>query len=175
VSAVAAQAVNALLDRVEIQDVLYRYGSCIDRRDYEGLRAVLADDLRAQYGNGDPIRGADALVDWIDESTRGCAWQHHFLSVYRIELDGDQASALVYHTSHRALEVDPGAAHVLVGRYHNVLRRRPDGWQITELLLEVLWAERRTDPTGYLEAVGGRGPEFPVRTEHVPVSDTNKS
>jgi hypothetical protein len=169
----AEPAIGALLDRLQIQDVLYRYGSCIDRRDYEGLRAVLADDVRAQYGNGDPIRGADALVQWIDDSTRGCAWQHHFLSVYRIDLDGDDANALVYHTSHRALEVDPGAAHVLVGRYHDVLRRGPGGWQIAELLLEILWAERRTDPTGYLDAVGGRGPAFPVRADPVPVSDAN--
>jgi len=152
-------AIGALLDRLAITDTLYRYGSCIDRRDNAGLRAVLAHDVHAQYGNRDPIVGADALVRWIDESTRGCLWQHHFLSVYQVDVHGDEATALVYHTSHRVLEDDPSAAHVLVGRYHDALRRGADGWQISTLLLEILWAERRTDPTGYLEAVGGRGPD----------------
>ncbi len=154
----AEPAITALLDRVAIADTLYRYGSCIDRRDDAGLRAVFADDVRAQYGNGDPIVGADALVRWIDESTKGCLWQHHLLSVYNVEVHGDEANALVYHTSHRAFDDDPGTVRVLVGRYHDVLRRATDGWQIVELLLEILWAERRTDATGYLDAVGGRGP-----------------
>jgi hypothetical protein len=155
----AEPAIGALVDRLAITDALYRYGSCIDRRDHAGLRAVLADDVHAQYGNRDPIVGADALVQWIDQSTKGCLWQHHFLSVYEIDVDGDEASALVYHMSHRVLEDDPAAAHVLVGRYHDVLRRGADGWQIGALLLEILWAERRTDPAGYLDAVGGRGPD----------------
>jgi len=155
----AEPAIGALLDRLAISDTLYRYGSSIDRRDSAGLRAVLAEDVRAQYGNRDPIVGADALVQWIDESTKSCLWQHHLLSVYHVDVDGDEARALVYHTSHRVLEDDPTAAHVLVGRYHDVLRRGADGWQIGALLLEILWAERRTDPTGYLDAVGGRGPE----------------
>ena len=154
-------AIGALLDRVAITDALYRYGSCIDRRDAAGLRAVLANDVRAQYGNREPVVGADALVQWIDESTRGCLWQHHLLSVYEVEIDGDSARALVYHTSHRVFEDDPSTVHVVVGRYHDRLRRRPDGWQIGELLLEILWAERRTDATGYLEAAGGRGPDVP--------------
>jgi hypothetical protein len=155
----AEPAIAALVDRLAITDALYRYGSCIDRRDNAGLHAVLADDVHAQYGNRDPIVGADALVHWIDQSTKGCLWQHHFLSVYEIDVDGDEASALVYHMSHRVLEDDPAAAHVLVGRYHDVLRRGADGWQIGALLLEILWAERRTDPAGYLDAVGGRGPD----------------
>jgi hypothetical protein len=152
------RSIDALLDRLAITDALYAYGSCIDRRDGAGIRAVLADDVRAQYGNRDPIVGADALVEWIRESTERCLWQHHFLSVYRVDIDGDAAGALVYHTSHRVLDDDADAVHVLVGRYHDRLRREPEGWRIAELLLEILWAERRTDPTGYLDAVGGRGP-----------------
>ena len=32
------------------------------------------------------------------------------------------------------------------------------GWKISKLLFEICWGERRADPTGYLELVGGRGP-----------------
>jgi|SRR4051794_15900505 len=155
----ADSALRLLQDRMEITDVLYRYASTIDRFDSEGLRSVLADDMWAQYGNADPITGGDAVAAWIGEATAHVVWQHHLLSVYHVDVDGDHASALVYHTSHQVFEDDPATAKVLVGRYHNALRREPDGWRISKLELEILWAEEKDDPTGYLALIGGRGPQ----------------
>ncbi|GAA2454512.1 hypothetical protein GCM10010191_86820 [Actinomadura vinacea] len=133
-------SMDALKDRLDITDTLYRYGSSIDAGDLGGLRAILADDLHARYGNGAPITGADAAVSWIADSTRDALWQHHFLSVYHVDIHGDRASALVYHTSHKALRSAPGTVNVLVGRYRNELVRL-DGWKISELLMEVCRAD----------------------------------
>jgi len=155
---VTDSATQALRDRVEITDTLYRYASCIDRRDIDGIRAVLADDLHAQYGNGDPLTGGDTVAGWIDEMTKDCVWQHHLLSVYHVDIDGDRAEALVYHTSHQLFASDPETVHVLVGRYQDELRRGSDGWKISKLVFEILWGERRKDSTCYLAEVGGRGP-----------------
>ena len=152
-------AVRALQDRVEITDVLYRYASTIDRFDRDGLRSVLADDLWAQYGNAEPIRGGDAVAAWIGEATANVVWQHHLLSVYHVDVDGDRASALVYHTSHQVFEDAPDTANLLVGRYHNELRREHDGWKISRLVLEILWGEEKSDAAGYLALIGGRGPQ----------------
>ena len=152
-------AIRALQDRMDITDVLYRYASTIDRFDLDGLRRVLADDLWAQYGNADPVVGGDAVAAWIGEATANVVWQHHLLSVYHVEVDGDQASALVYHTSHQVFEDDPEMAKLLVGRYHDELRREPGGWRISRLVLEILWAEEKTDAAGYLALIGGRGPQ----------------
>jgi hypothetical protein len=152
-------AIRALQDRMDITDVLYRYASTIDRFDHAGLRSVLADDLWAQYGNADPVVGGEAVVAWIGEAIANVVWQHHLLSVYHVEVDGDRASALVYHTSHQVFEDDPDTAKLLVGRYHNELRREPGGWRISRLVLEILWGEDKTDATGYLALIGGRGPQ----------------
>jgi len=152
-------AVRAIQDRNEITDVLYSYASTIDKFDYDGMRATLADDIWAQYGNADPVEGGDALQAWIQEMTASVVWQHHFLSVYHVEIDGDRAKALVYHPSHQLFEAAASYVMLLVGRYHNELRREADGWKISKLLLEILWAEEKADK-GYLEAVGGRGPQL---------------
>ena len=120
---------------------------------------MLADDVWAQYGNADPVSGADALASWIAEAIATVVWQHHLLSVYHVEVDGDRAAALVYHTSHQVFEDDPDTAKLIVGRYHCELRREPGGWRISRLVLEILWAEDKTDPTGYLALIGGRGPQ----------------
>src|SRR5215213_9786693 len=124
----ADAAIRALQDRSDITDVLYRYASTIDRFDLDGLRSVLADDLWAQYGNADPVIGGDAVASWIGESIANVVWQHHLLSVYHVDIDGDRAGALVYHTSHQVFEDQPDTAKLLVGRYHNELRRDRDGW-----------------------------------------------
>jgi hypothetical protein len=149
---------RSIQDRIEITDVLYRYASTIDRFDLVGLRATLADDLWAQYGNAEPVSGGDAVAAWIAEAITPVIWQHHLLSVYHVEVDGDDAKALVYHTSHQLFEDEPETAKVLVGRYHNELRREPDGWKISKLVLELLWGEAKVDSAGYFALVGGRGP-----------------
>jgi ketosteroid isomerase-like protein len=152
-------AIRALQDRMDITDLLYRYASTIDRFDLDALRGVLADDVWAQYGNADPVAGGDAVAAWIGEATANVVWQHHLLSVYHVEVDGDRASALVYHTSHQVFEDDQDTAKLLVGRYHNELRREHDGWKISRLVLEILWGEEKADAAGYLALIGGRGPQ----------------
>ena len=155
----ADPAVRVLQDRMDITDVLYRYASTIDRFDLDGLRTVLADDLWAQYGNAEPVSGGDAVARWIGEATANVVWQHHLLSVYHVEVDGDRASALVYHTSHQVFEDAPETAKLLVGRYDCELRREHDGWRISRLVLEILWGEEKADAAGYLALIGGRGPQ----------------
>jgi hypothetical protein len=154
----SASAVRLLQDRMDVTDVLYRYASSIDAFDQAGLRGVLADDLWARYGNADPVVGGDAVASWIGKYNATVVWQHHLLSVYHVDVDGDAAKALVYHTSYQVFEDAPDTAKLLVGRYHVELRREPGGWRISRLLLDVLWGEERTDATGYLALVGGRGP-----------------
>jgi len=151
-------AAKELADRLAITDTLYRYASTIDAFDFVGTRAVLHDDLWAQYGNADPVVGGQAVADWIAGFCETCAWQHHLLSVYHVDIDGDHAKALVYHTSYQGFQPDPELAHVLVARYHDELTRTPEGWKISRLVMEILWGERRQDLTGYLTEVGGRGP-----------------
>lgn len=151
-------ALRDIQDRIEVTDVLYRYASTIDKFDLDGLRGTLADDLVARYGNADPVIGGDAVAAWITEAIAPVIWQHHLLSVYHVEVDGDDAQALVYHTSHQVFEDEPESAKVLVGRYHNELRRETDGWKISKLVLELLWGEAKLDAAGYFALVGGRGP-----------------
>jgi hypothetical protein len=156
----ADPALRALQDRSEITDAIYRYASTIDRFDLAGLRAVLADDVWARYGNAEPISGGDALAGWIADAIATVVWQHHLVSVYHVDLDGDDATALVYHTSHQVFEDAPETARLLVGRYHLELRRAPGAWRISRLVLELLWGEEKLDATGYLALNGGRGPQM---------------
>jgi hypothetical protein len=149
---------QALQDRFDVMDVLYRYSTGIDSFDYPAVRTVFADDIEARYGNGEPVTDPDALVAWIEEATQSCIWQHHQLAPYQVEVDGDQAKALSYLTSYQVFKEQPDSAVLLVARYHDELRRTPAGWKISRRTMEILWGESRADD-GFLANVGGRGPK----------------
>jgi hypothetical protein len=137
------EVLQRVLDRQEITDTLYRYASTIDTSDYERLRELFADDAEAQYGDRDWMVGAGTIVDWIADHGRDMAWHHHLLSVYHVDIDGDAAKALTYHTSHQVARDDPDAVRVIVARYHDELRRQDGTWKITRKVMEVLWRETR--------------------------------
>jgi ketosteroid isomerase-like protein len=143
-------------DRLEAADVILRYGAAIDSFDDDAILAVFDEDATAQYGkNTDVLHGPEAILEFINGFTQDCIWQHHFLNVYRVDVEGDRAKVLVYHTSRQLFERAPDTVHEIVARYHNELRRRDGVWRISKLFMEVLWAERRQDPSRYLEEIGG--------------------
>jgi len=156
---VDSSSLQTLQDRVDIADVLYKYSSSVDSFDTEGIRSALADDIWAQYGNGDAVEGGDKLAGWIAEATATVIWQHHLLNVYHVTIDGDQAKTLSYLTSYQVFEENPDAAIILVARYHDELKRTPSGWKISKRIMELLWAESKADDC-YLASLGGRGPKI---------------
>ena len=156
-------SLRVLQDRTDIADVLYRYSSCVDSFDTAGVRGCLADDIHAQYGNGEPVTDGDTLANWIADATATVIWQHHLLNVYHVTIDGDQAKTLSYLTSYQVFEENPNAAVILVARYHDELKRTADGWKISRRTMELLWAESKADD-GYLAGLGGRGPKIWARS-----------
>lgn len=140
----AEAAIQALIDRQQIVDTLLRYASSVDQKDYRTLRTTFADDAVAQYGEGaDVIEGGDTIVAWIDQMTVSKAWQHHMLNVYHVDIDGDEAQCLTYHTSHQADRDAPDTVHVIVARYRDVVRRIDGTWKIADKRMELCWIEQR--------------------------------
>jgi hypothetical protein len=138
-------ALRLLLDRQAITDVLHKYSSSIDSFDYDGVRSTFADDVWAHYGFHDPAIGGDTVTAWIKEATASVVWQHHLLSVYSVEIDGDSAKTLSYLTSFQVFKENPKTAVILVARYHDELRREATGWKLSRRIMEVLWGETRED------------------------------
>jgi SnoaL-like domain len=147
---------QAVEDRFAIQDVLYRYASAIDVQDFTTLRTLFADGFRGKYGATDWIEGADEVVAWIRQATDGLLWQHHLLSVYHVEIDGDRATALTYHTSHQAHPDSSATPKTIIARYHDELIRTPTGWCISQKVMELLWRGVR--------APGESGPPMSIVT-----------
>jgi 3-phenylpropionate/cinnamic acid dioxygenase small subunit len=136
-----------LIDRQQIADVLYRYASSVDYKDFATLRSLFTDDAHGVYMTVADLTGADEIVNWIDGMTADKSWQHHKLSVYHIDFTGpDEASTLTYHTSHQTDAGDESAVTLIVARYRDKLRRVGGTWKITEKIMEPGWMEQRRLP-----------------------------
>jgi hypothetical protein len=130
-------------DREHIEETLYRYASTIDAADHEHLRTLLTEDARAKYGARDWLEGADAVVSFIRDKGAAVGWQHHLLSVYHVDIEGDEARALTYHTSYQITRGRPDEAAMIVARYHDRLVRVDGRWLIREKRMEIGWRETR--------------------------------
>jgi ferredoxin len=144
---VSQEELRRLIDRQQISDVLYRYASSVDYKDFATLRSLFTDDAHGVYTTVADLTGADEIVKWIDGMTADKAWQHHKLTVYHIDFTGpDEASTLTYHTSHQTDVGDESAVTLIVARYRDKLRRVGGTWKITEKIMEPGWMEQRRLP-----------------------------
>ena len=143
-----APELRRLLDRQEIVDLLLRYASTIDAKDYVTLRSLFTEDIRGQYGEDTIVNGADALLQWIDDMTATATWQHHMLNVYHVDFVSDtEATTLTYHTSHQTTSDAPDICRKIVARYYDTVRKVDGRWKIADKYMQIGWTQAFTaDP-----------------------------
>jgi 3-phenylpropionate/cinnamic acid dioxygenase small subunit len=139
-----SEILRELLDRAQIQDVLYTYARSVDTNDFERMSRCFTDDATWDYGPeaGPVVTGSkaiekfaakaysDAPVEDGDVKIRhGLAASHHVSNIL-IQFDGpDSARSEAYvHTFHQMLNDD--APGLVWGRWHDQFRRTADGWKI---------------------------------------------
>jgi 3-phenylpropionate/cinnamic acid dioxygenase small subunit len=126
----ADAALQALVDRAAIQDVLARYAHGVDRRDLALVAACFTADAayEGSLGSGTIAIALDALRDRMPRYRATM----HFLANQLIELRGDRASCETYALVYHRLEGDDEDEDFVVGvRYLDDLTRLPEGWRIT--------------------------------------------
>ena len=123
-----------LVADLEIRRVLTDYAACVDARDFDQLRQVFADDVLVDYHNGRTVvAGGDDVVAYVRDNTSHLAWQHHFVSIYGVDIDRDRATAQVYLLSHQVVRADPTHVLMMAARYQ-VSLEHTDRWRISHMV-----------------------------------------
>jgi SnoaL-like domain len=116
-------------DRQDITDVLLRYATGIDRRDWALFRTVFTDDCELDYGEIGTWHGVDAVTEFMEASHAMAGHTMHRLTNQVITVSGDRAEARTYVDGLIMFgEGDSGVN--AVGFYDDDLFRTDAGWRI---------------------------------------------
>lgn len=104
-------ALQQLLDRNEITDLVSRLGAALDEGRFEDMRSLLVEEVTARTPGG-AKEGRDAVVAMASKNHRP-EWGHeHVITNVLIDLDGDRATVRANLVVHSASEnpADPDSA-----------------------------------------------------------------
>jgi 3-phenylpropionate/cinnamic acid dioxygenase small subunit len=115
----------------EIADVLVRYATGIDRRDWDLFRSCFASDCLAEYEGIGTWESADGITDFMVTAHAGMGPTMHRISniAIDVDVDGDRAVARSY-VDGILMAADGDSGFNPVGFYDDELVRMPDGWRI---------------------------------------------
>ena len=118
-------------DRDEIEAVLLRFTSGIDRRDWELLRSAFTDDCHVEMGEFGAFDGADEITAYEAAAHADVGPSLHRMTNFDIVVEGDAARARTYVDAWISLtSTPPGPAAHAIGTYDDQLVRTPRGWRI---------------------------------------------
>jgi hypothetical protein len=134
-----------LVDRSAISDVIHRYATGVDGRDWEAFRAIFTDevDIDLSSWNGAPgsRMSADAWVAGVRAGLSGFDSTQHISANHQITIDRDSAHCTSYVQASHSLGPE---RYVLGGYYESDLLRESSSWKISASRLTVTW--RLGDP-----------------------------
>lgn len=131
-------------DRADISDVLLRYATGIDRRDWPLFRTAFTDDCVLDYGEIGQWNGVDDVTEFMAAAHAMAGQTMHRLTNQVITVDGDRAEARTYVDG--LIMFGGGDTGVnAIGFYDDDLVNTAAGWRIVR---------RRFTPVR-VSAVGG--------------------
>jgi 3-phenylpropionate/cinnamic acid dioxygenase small subunit len=116
-------------DRQDIAEVLLRYATGIDRRDWALFRTAFTDDCELDYGEIGAWSGIDAVVEFMVVAHATAGHTMHRLSNMAITVNGDRAEARTYIDG-LIMAADNNSGVNAIGFYDDVVVLTVDGWRI---------------------------------------------
>lgn len=138
-------------DREELVELLARYASIADTRDFEELpRTVFTDRVVWDFestGAGPPVEmERDAFMQELEAFFADWQATHHAITNHRIDIDGDVAAIRAHvHAEHwlpPEVVAPPHNRWLVIGFYDDEAVRTPDGWRLSKVRLTVTYEER---------------------------------
>ena len=127
--------IQEISDRLEIRDLMDRYGFACDGRDWEMYRRLFTADCVIDYTEfGGHRADLETTVAWLSAGNAKWAGLHHNMTNHHCEIRGDAAKAITYFICYQTAIDGAGGESMLEvgGFYKDRLVRQPDGWRISE-------------------------------------------
>lgn len=158
---------QALIDKADIADVILRFATSVDTLNFELYRSIFADevDMDVSSFSGLPAERV-SMDDWtaqIKGFLPGFDATQHVLSNFVINVEGDDATVVVYMKAEHFIANDQGDnSHAIGGNYEFGLSRIAGDWKIGAMTLNVTWSRGNRDVYRLAgeRAAGSAAPDF---------------
>jgi 3-phenylpropionate/cinnamic acid dioxygenase small subunit len=121
----------------DIAEVLVRYATGIDRRDWDLFRTCFTADVRADYADIGTWDSADEITDFMVTAHAGMGHTMHRISNIAVTVDRDRAIARCY-VDGMLMTPDGQSGFNPHGWYDDELVQTPDGWRIARRIFTMV-------------------------------------
>jgi 3-phenylpropionate/cinnamic acid dioxygenase small subunit len=126
---------SGMTDNVEakaaITEVLLRYATAIDTKDWALFRTCFTADVDADYGEIGHWSDVDSITEFMAAVHEAMSDTKHMMHNMVIDvIDAGHATAVTYVHTVQALAADPKQWIDAVGQYRDEVVATPDGWRI---------------------------------------------
>ena len=119
-----------LKDRLDIADLMVRYATGIDTKDWELFRSCFTDDVVCDYGDIGQWNGVEEITAFMIEAHKAMPHTNHMMSNVVAKVTGDTATVRTYVHVVLVAGGDPPTVIDGVGSYDDGLVRTEGGWRI---------------------------------------------
>jgi ketosteroid isomerase-like protein len=123
-------SVEQVADRIALQDVMLKYTTGVDERDYELYRSCFCDDVEVLDMGPKPIHGADAWLDFVKTALEQYGPTQHMLGPQFATIDGDSARTRSDVQARHYLKDPQGSTFTLWATYETDMVRVDGDWKI---------------------------------------------
>lgn len=115
--------------RTDVADLLVRYASGIDRRDWVLLRSCFTDDCQADYGDIGRWKSGDEITEWMRKTHDPLGHSLHRITNPSFAWEGEGVAVRSYVDA-LVLMSDNVRGAQSAGFYDDLAVQGPDGWKI---------------------------------------------
>ncbi|WP_173922397.1 nuclear transport factor 2 family protein [Agromyces sp. Marseille-P2726] len=139
-----------LLDRCEIERIVYDYATGLDTKDWSLWRSIFTDEVQVKFRPAAEAEFTGLGQEWVSMSAdewvegrrvlfTGLATTQHQMSNPRITVEGDTATCVMYMQAIHFMPGAPDLEYTIGGYYIDDLVRTPEGWKLARVNLNVTW------------------------------------
>jgi SnoaL-like domain len=140
----AAMTLQEVADRIEIDDLLTRYATALDARDWDLYTTCFTPDAFIDYTAAGGIKGTLPEVrQWLADVMAGFPMTQHLVTNRAMRVEGDSATCRSCLFNPMGAPDDGGMIVFFEGGYYrDKLVRTADGWRISERIEEPTFSTR---------------------------------
>jgi 3-phenylpropionate/cinnamic acid dioxygenase small subunit len=122
-----------LVVKEDIRNLLTGYAEALDYRQWHRLESIFAQQVFADYGGTEIVRGRADLIAMIRRYLDGCGPTQHLLGNFTIDIrEGVATSRCYVRGMHAGVGARASAIYDFWGEYRDRLVLTHAGWRITE-------------------------------------------